>query len=291
MDDFFSSKAFQRKRPWQRRRVARWFDTLFDRRIAGAMRVVARQAAATPPRQVLVVSIAMPGRSAGLDALIADLARSRHAITACVAPMGDRGKFENINLALADHDLDRFDWLIVIDDDVALPPGFLDNFLLLAERLDLKIAQPAHRCLSYASFTFNHRRWNTLARVTRYVEDGPVTAFHRDILPHVLPFPALRWAWGTDIAFCAEAAARQMRVGIVDAVPVEHLRPVAGGYRAETALAEARAFLAERGLAPTRGFLFTDVATWRRLPGPARPSRQPSPRMPRTPLTPGPPPG
>ena len=38
--------------------------------------------------------------------------------------MGDRGKFDNINVALQGYWLDQFDWLIVTDDDVRLPPNY-----------------------------------------------------------------------------------------------------------------------------------------------------------------------
>ncbi len=62
--------------------------------------------------------------------------------TSRTAPPAARGKFENLNALLAAHPPDGFDWLLVVDDDVALPRGFLDRFLFLAERLDLR-ARPA----------------------------------------------------------------------------------------------------------------------------------------------------
>ena len=37
--------------------------------------------------------------------------------------------------------------LIVTDDDVAVPPDFLNRFINLLEKFDFKVGQPAHnRC-------------------------------------------------------------------------------------------------------------------------------------------------
>ena len=263
--DFFASTFSTRKRFWQRRRVAAMFDMLFDLRIAGRSARLRRRAARHPQRRVLLASVAVPERTAALDDVVAGFRRSRHAVSVCTVGLGDRGKFENINAALAEQTLDAFDWLIVTDDDVRLPPDFLDTFLFVAETAGLKIAQPAHRCRSYTSFMFNYRAWNCLGRETRYVEDGPVTAFHRDVFPLVLPFPALRWSWATDLLFCEIARVRGIPIGIVDCAAIEHLRPVAHDYRRDLAVAEARAFLAARGIVPVREDMFVDVRVVRTL--------------------------
>jgi hypothetical protein len=82
-----------------------------------------------------------------------------------------------------------------------------------------------------------------LARETRFVEIGPVTAVHRDAFEALLPFPDLRMGWGLDSRWSAVAAERGWPIGIVDATPVRHLRPVAGDYPRDAAIAEAEAFL------------------------------------------------
>ena len=88
------------------------------------------------------------------------------------------GKFENLNRLLAASAGARRDWTLVVDDDVELPRGFLGRFLACAEGLGLQLAQPAHRHTSHAAWAVTRRaRW-TLARRTRLVEIGPVTAFH-----------------------------------------------------------------------------------------------------------------
>src|SRR4051794_14683336 len=50
------------------------------------------------------------------------------------------------------------DWLLVIDDDVALPHGFLDRFLHVADAAGLRLAQPAHRLHSHAAWAITRRR-------------------------------------------------------------------------------------------------------------------------------------
>ncbi len=263
--DFFSSLFSTRKHVWQRRRVARVFDMLFDMRIVGRLASVRRRSRGSPARRVLLASVEVPGRGSELRALVASFRRSRHSVSVCIAALGDRGKFENIDAVLAGQELGSFDWLIVTDDDVRLPADFLDTFLFVAEAAGLKIAQPAHRCRSYTSFIFNYRKWNCLGRRTGYVEDGPVTAFHRDVFPLVLPFPALRWAWATDLVFCETARRHGVPIGIVDCAAIEHLKPIAHDYRADLAVAEARDYLDRQGIVPVREEMFVEHEVYRRI--------------------------
>jgi hypothetical protein len=191
---------------------------------------------------VLVVGIERPPL-----ALSPELRRSAlHRVEVVTGGPGTRGKFENLNALLAGRDLGAVDWLIVADDDVVLPPGFLDRFLALAERFDLRLAQPAHRLASHAAWPVTRRRPASLARETAFVEIGPVTAFHRSTFAALLPFPALRMGWGLDAHWSAVAREHGWRMGVVDATPVLHTIPQAASYPREEAVAEARAFLAGR---------------------------------------------
>jgi glycosyltransferase involved in cell wall biosynthesis len=214
--------------------------------LTGRRARLARAAAATPARRrVLVLGIERPGMI--MDAARTELARSRHEVEVHTAPPGTRGKFENLNALLAAHPPDGFDWVIVMDDDVALPRGFLDRFLHVAEDAGLRLAQPAHRLHSHAAWAITRRRPGVAARETTFVEIGPVTAYHRDTFATLLPFPELRMGWGLDAHWAAVARDHGWRIGIVDATPVGHtLAPVGAGYGREAAIAEARAFLADR---------------------------------------------
>ncbi len=215
---------------------------------------LARAAARTPRRRVLVLMVERPARKELAAAARAELARSRHEVEIVVGGIGgtpSRGKFENLDLLLAEHPAHEHDWLLVIDDDVALPRGFLDRFLFLCERFSLALAQPAHRLASHAAWRVTRRRPLSAVRETGFVEIGPVTAFARATFGVLLPFPDMRMGWGLDVHWAALARRHGWRCGVVDAVPVAHrTEPAASAYGHADAIAEARAFLAARPYVP-----------------------------------------
>jgi hypothetical protein len=221
-------------------------DALADLRSLRTRRALRRAAAepGLPRRRVLVLGVERPGSR--MPRARAELARSRHAVEVHTTPAGARGKFENLDALLAEHPAAGFDWLLVVDDDVDLPRGFLDAFLLAAERADLQLAQPAHRLHSHAAWHHTRRRPGVVRPAT-LVEIGPVTAFARATFDALLPFPALRMGWGLDAHWGAVARERGWRLGIVDATPIGHTqRPAGDAYPRDAAVAEARAFLAGR---------------------------------------------
>jgi len=214
------------------------------------------------PRRVLVLGIERPGRL--MPAVVAELERSSHDVTVATTGVGSHGKFQNLNALLASHAdaLAAADWLLVVDDDVELPAGFLDRFLALAERAGLRLAQPAHRLASHAAWPVTRRRPGSLVRQTAFVEIGPVTAFHRDTLATLLPFPDVRMGWGLDLHWSALARERGWPIGVVDATPILHTEPAAGAYGFDAAVDEARAFLASRPYV-TRDEAARTLRTWR----------------------------
>ena len=130
---------------------------------------------------------------------------------------------------------------------MTLPRGFLDRFLFLCERFSLQLAQPAHRLSSHAAWPQTRRRASAVVREVSFVEIGPVTAFARATFPLLLPFPELRMGWGLDAHWAALARGRGWRCGVTDAVSIRHrAAPAAEAYSREAAIAEARAFLADR---------------------------------------------
>lgn len=223
-------------------------DALLDARRLATLEPwrLARAARAQPPRRrVLAIGIEREDRPNLMGAARAELARSRHDVEVATSGVGGRGKFENLNALLAAHPLDGLDWLLVLDDDVAFPRGFLDAFLFLAERFDLRLAQPAHRRRSHAAWRVTRRRGGSVVRETGFVEIGPVCAFHHSTFDTLLPYPQLRAGWGLDSHWAALARDRGWRIGVVDATPIRHaMRPIADSYRHADAMAEARAFLA-----------------------------------------------
>ena len=112
-----------------------------------------------------------------------------------------------------------------------------------AEGFDFELAQPAHAFASHAAWDVTRRRAGVVARRTRFVEIGPVTALSARAAEELLPFPDLRMGWGLDGAWSALAAERGWAIGVIDATPVRHLRPVAAAYPRDAAIAEAEAYL------------------------------------------------
>jgi GT2 family glycosyltransferase len=225
----------------RRRHVRAALDALLDRGWRRGPTAGAR-------RRVLVLGIERPGNH--MAEVRAELERSQHDVTVVTGLPGARGKFENLNALLAGQDLERVDWLLVTDDDVVLPAGFLDRFLALAERVGLRLAQPAHRLTSHAAWPVTRRRPASLVRETQFVEIGPVTAFHRDTFGVLLPFPDLRMGWGLDVHWAALAREHGWPIGVVDATPILHTVPSADTYPRDAAAEEARAFLAGRAYVP-----------------------------------------
>jgi GT2 family glycosyltransferase len=200
-----------------------------------------------PRRSVLALGVERAEHQELSRRIRRELSGSRHDVTLFTTPPGGRGRFENLNRLLAEHPTDRCDWLLVIDDDVELPRGFLDRFIFLCERFSLQLAQPAHCLDSHAAWPLTRRRARSVVRETRFVEIGPVTAFARSTFEVLLPFPELRMGWGLDAHWAALASQHGWRCGVVDAVPIHHrAAPAADAYPREVAVAEARAFLAKR---------------------------------------------
>jgi hypothetical protein len=279
---FLSGDAGDVSDPWRvaKRRAGELAYGALDLASATGHRT-ARLAARTRQLEVLVLGVYRPG-SLLPDALPA-LRSTRHRVSfafgstapepepalAGVTPASGLagGKFENLNLVLAAAPERRAEWTIVVDDDVALPPGFLDRFLAICEAFALDLAQPAQTLLSHSAWKVTRRRPAALARLTRFVEIGPVTAFRRGPAAELLPFPELRFGWGLDLHWAALAAARGWRLGVVDAVPVRHeMRTVATDYPRREAEEEAARFLSERPYLPSERAGDT-LAVYRRVPG------------------------
>ena len=212
---------------------------------------------------VHVLGIYGAAQAASMTRAVAELRRSRRKVTVVLGALDERvpaldhetvlaglrggGKFENLNALLAQSPPAGARWVIVIDDDVELPRGFLDRFLLVCERIGLELAQPALTHTSHAAWrVFRRRRWS-VARTTRMVEIGPLTAFSAPVAAELLPFPPLRMGWGLDAHWGALAQEHGWRLGVVDATPIRHsTRVTASAYDRADALAELQGFLEER---------------------------------------------
>ncbi len=230
----------------------RAYDRLLDLRALPARGRRGRAAAALKPLRVLAVSIEQPDGAPLLDAAIAELRASRHDVTIVRAPVTPGiGKFARLDDLLATSTIDH-DWLLVVDDDVTLPRGFLDTFLAACVTGDLALAQPAHRRHSHAAWPVTLRQSGCDWRETTFCEIGPVTAFRADAAALLLPFPEdAAMGWGLDVHWSTICAGHGLRLGVVDATPIEHSsRLTAGAYDGAAAAQAARAFLEQRPYTP-----------------------------------------
>ncbi|MEX0992877.1 MAG: hypothetical protein WDZ37_02670 [Solirubrobacterales bacterium] len=223
---------------------------------------LARAARTGQSRSVHVAGVYGDASAATMEAAMRELGRGHHDLTFALGATGeaapdlstataltslDGGKFENLNALLRDRPRQDSDWLLIIDDDVELPHGFLDRFLFLADRFGFQLAQPALTRASHAAWNVMRRERGTVARLTRMVEIGPLTALHRSVVGELLPFPDVKMGWGLDSWWGALALERGWRLGVVDAAAVRHeLRATAASYDRREAELEAAALLTSR---------------------------------------------
>lgn len=251
-------------------------------RASGRSRRIDALADAIAPVEVLVAGIYVrdPGH---LPACIEAAAASRHDIRVVLGTMGEQpapavhdatvvsgltgGKFPNANAALRAAGPPRPRWTIVIDEDVRLPERFFDRFIAIAETFDFAIAQPALSLRSFFSYRLNRRRPLAIARETRFVEIGPLTAFRADAAARLIPFPEeTGMGWGLDVHWPAVAAREGWRMGVVDATPIGHEQaPFGATYSVQQAQRDEAAWLRDAETVPRSEALRT-VATHRRLP-------------------------
>jgi hypothetical protein len=157
-------------------------------------------------------------------------------------------KFTLINRLLRAADLESVEHVIVTDDDITLPPGFLDRYLELVERHGFALAQPARTHDSYVDHGFVERLDGLVARRTRYVETGPLFSIQRAAFPLLLPFDETPpMGWGLDFTWPVALERAGLRLGVVDATPVSHsLRKPAAYYDHRASLEGMAAYLASR---------------------------------------------
>ncbi|HEY9237328.1 MAG TPA: hypothetical protein VIP10_00695 [Burkholderiaceae bacterium] len=176
-------------------------------------------------------------------------------------------KFALINRLISGLQLDAYDYIIVVDDDIHVRPGFLVEFLAYQRQLGFALAQPARTWHSHFDHGFVIRRPWLAARETRFVECGPMVSFDRDAARVLLPFDSESEMWGMDLVWPVLIQRAGLTMGIVDAVAVDHsLRGQATTYDRTQELAAMGAFLARTEHVPKAevfNVLKRYPATWR----------------------------
>ena len=105
-------------------------------------------------------------------------------------------------------------------------------YIDIVDRYNLKIAQPSRTRHSFNIHKIVLQNRNTVARVTNFVEIGPVFSFHSSIFQYVLPFPeGAEMGWGLDYIWPKIAEKYKFKIGIVDEIAVDHsYRPQSKTY-------------------------------------------------------------
>ena len=174
---------------------------------------------------------------------------------------GRSPKFPLLNRLIREKDLSQFDWVVVTDDDVAFDTGSLAAFLWTAEKAGLALAQPAHASGSFSNHEITLWKPHTMARLTTFVEIGPLFAIRRDYFGKLLPFPERSgMGWGLDVEW-SDLQSSGARLGIVDWVTLRHLRPAATNYDTTQEEKHLREALQVRGHEYVSQFHRT-IATW-----------------------------
>jgi hypothetical protein len=175
---------------------------------------------------------------------------------------GPGAKFVLLNSLLNARPVADFDWVLVLDDDVAVHKGSLAMFIAIAETAGFSLAQPAHSFSRHRSFRVNCCHPLSVARLTTYVEIGPVFAVSRRWAPRILPFPEeFRMGWGLDVQW-SDLLKEGARLGVVDWVTLNHLAPLAKDYDRSPEYQRMLDKLHERGHGSLREIQRT-VAAWR----------------------------
>ena len=217
-------------------------------------------AARQPPRRVAVLGVYGENQAANLAAALRRLESAKHELLPTLGCLGRAspelasltqieqmrgGRQANLNRLAELGQARESDWVLLIDDDVVLGEQFLDRLLVLAERFQLQLAQPALTRSSHTAWRVTRRR-PCLLRLTGMVEMGPVVLMSREAFSELTPFPEQGMGWGSCLHWAAVAKRRGWRLGIADSVPARHDQRAPGAaYDATAARAGALALLRE----------------------------------------------
>jgi hypothetical protein len=157
-------------------------------------------------------------------------------------------KYVAVNAIIDQCDLSELNYLIVCDDDIGLPGGFIDRFIDVQSALGFALAQPARSRASTYDHEIVRQCPGVIARQTLFVEAGPCFSLHRSIFELILPFDLTSpMGWGYEYVWAHLLATNELRMGIIDATPVDHhLRPTAANYDWWNAYEEQQGLLARR---------------------------------------------
>lgn len=125
--------------------------------------------------------------------------------------------------------LENYSHIWLPDDDLATNADDIDKLFETAETHNIQICQPSLSWKSYYSYfvTLNNKRF--VLRYTDFVE-MMAPLFTSCALRRALPlFESLRFGWGADEIWCRLLPTPEFGSAIIDAMTVDHLRPLQSG--------------------------------------------------------------
>lgn len=138
--------------------------------------------------------------------------------------------------------------VVVADDDIRMQSGALVRMVRTADRAGLGLYQPGHVRGSCITYRFTLRRYRLRARLTTFVEIGPVFAVAAHARELVLPLPEdVGMGWGLELIW-RDLQRQGLQLGIVDAVGVRHLVWPKTHYDTTEEQDRVDRLVAERGL-------------------------------------------
>lgn len=152
-------------------------------------------------------------------------------------------------------------WTVFSDDDLRFRSGDVVEFIRRCARAGFDLAQPARARGTQLSHGITIAPRFSRARLTTFVESGPLFAVGPRCRARILPLPEERgMGWGVEIDW-HDLAQDGCKLGIVDATAIEHLGSVGKEYEANEIKARMFAELHERGHPEWAGMRET-LATW-----------------------------
>lgn len=180
----------------------------------------------------------------GLDVGLWALDAPAEALATWTLGQGGGGRFALLNQLLAL--LPDADYTVAVDDDVKIVRGDLETLLKVADALPLDLAAPAHAWRSYYGHAVTKARLRSVARQTTYVDIGPVLVVGPHRRADLLPFPDEGMGWGVELGWF-DLIEQGLRMGVVDAVTVRHLKPIGKQYALDEERRRVAQELSRRG--------------------------------------------
>ena len=154
--------------------------------------------------------------------------------------------------------------IVLADDDVVLNGGDIADLVRLGLAAGLQLFQPARSTSRHSSHPITYRRVLSVCRATTFVEIGPIVVIDPTARRELVPWRSdAGMGFGLDLEWGALVRGG-LRLGIVDILTVDHLRPVGHGYGSTVleAATTLEAVLSARGLSSVAAAQQT-LATWR----------------------------